>query len=580
MVQFVTLPRTRSVGEAIAEGLGQGISEGVSMGLQERMEVRREERKQEGVKKNILDYAQAKADKLGIGSNKAVVGFLYQTGLIDPKSMVAWDPSPEELEHLQGDLKEHLSDSFAPEAEQDGKPITPGNIDLANRPRVRNPDGSISTVASRSYNIDGKEVLLPTVSEDGRIMDDQETVEQYKKTGKHLGIFNSPEEATKYAKQLHEDQAKLIQQDSGQQAQHPMEQGFNLQSSRRGLPNAPGSTTVNPLAVPPSQIGPQQPGTIKGPAEAPPFPKPAIPPSDEDRFRTVRIKGKDIQVVKSPKDVRTLEEAHAYADTVLPESKRKDFMTSARADINAREKEQKIPILKQQLELKQKAFEAEEKEKEHKKIEPLIKEIDDARESVLIQKADIDLQENIVREGDTDSLVQYLASHYNWEPGKSPSASMLDTLNKELLTGSLKGIKAKALNQFIEQRINRMFATIGRSKESNLSTLETLRFFSDLASEKIRLFDELKGKVPNEDLSKEIYKKLGDYAENRKEKFSEKLSEIKDEFSSDVELKSTKRPPEGTYMTKRRRDALYKILGTAKKVQETALKLGYKTPGE
>ena len=58
------------------------------------------------------------------------------------------------------------------------------------------------------------------------------------------------------------------------------------------------------------------------------------------------------------------------------------------------------------------------------------------------------------------------------------------------------------------------------------------------------------------------------------------MSEIKDEFSSDVELKSTKRPPEGTYMTKRRRDALYKILGTAKKVQETALKLGYKTPGE
>ena len=38
-----------------------------------------------------------------------------------------------------------------------------GNIDLTSRPSFRNADGSISTVGSASYNIDGKEVLLPTV---------------------------------------------------------------------------------------------------------------------------------------------------------------------------------------------------------------------------------------------------------------------------------------------------------------------------------------------------------------------------------------------------------------------------------
>lgn len=84
-----------------------------------------------------------------------------------------------------------------------------GNIDLNNRPVVKNSDGTISTVRTISFNDNGKEVLIPTVSDDGRIVSDDEAIDTYYKTGKYFGKFNTIEEANTYAEWLHNQQEKM-----------------------------------------------------------------------------------------------------------------------------------------------------------------------------------------------------------------------------------------------------------------------------------------------------------------------------------------------------------------------------------
>lgn len=93
-------------------------------------------------------------------------------------------------------------------------PNNRGNVNLYKQPKVKNPDGSISTVDSVSGNVDGKELLLPTVTPDGRHFKGsaaekfQQAFTEYKKTGQYLGQFDSEGEATAYASKLHDDYAK------------------------------------------------------------------------------------------------------------------------------------------------------------------------------------------------------------------------------------------------------------------------------------------------------------------------------------------------------------------------------------
>jgi hypothetical protein len=93
--------------------------------------------------------------------------------------------------------------------------LAAGNIDLNNRPVVHNPDGSISTVRSIGVEFDGKHYLLPTVSPDGKILNDDAAIDLFRNTGQHLGVFDNQDAADAYGQSLHEQQAQQYLPQSG-----------------------------------------------------------------------------------------------------------------------------------------------------------------------------------------------------------------------------------------------------------------------------------------------------------------------------------------------------------------------------
>lgn len=80
--------------------------------------------------------------------------------------------------------------------------ISPGNIDLKNRPKVVNGDGTTSTVRTMTVEEDGHAILLPTVI-NGKIVSDDEAIKHYHQTGEHMGIFKTEKQADDYDRDLH-----------------------------------------------------------------------------------------------------------------------------------------------------------------------------------------------------------------------------------------------------------------------------------------------------------------------------------------------------------------------------------------
>jgi hypothetical protein len=90
--------------------------------------------------------------------------------------------------------------------------LVKGNINPFDRPIVRDPktgqDMTVRSVTMTTPNY--TQVVLPTISDDGKLMTPQEAYKQYEQTGQHLGEFDNIKNANDYAKQFSTDQGILL----------------------------------------------------------------------------------------------------------------------------------------------------------------------------------------------------------------------------------------------------------------------------------------------------------------------------------------------------------------------------------
>ena len=138
--------------------------------------------------------------------------------------------------------------------------VTPGNIDLSKRKVVENADGSFSTVKSASFEFEGKHVLVPTLDPEGNHMTDDQAVERYRKTGEHLGIYNSEAAATAAAKKISKGQealdpkkgARAVPQSSPVPKQSTQEMRSAIADLEKAVKTMPGAEPII--------VGPPKPG--------------------------------------------------------------------------------------------------------------------------------------------------------------------------------------------------------------------------------------------------------------------------------------------------------------------------------
>jgi len=120
--------------------------------------------------------------------------------------------------------------------------IEPGNINLNDRPSIRNADGTHSSEYSVSFADDkGREILVPTIV-NGKFLTPDGTKppegsaaekemfararEHYENTHEHMGIFSSPQAADAYATDVH-NRSKIVAAPDGSTVAFPKDMSNN-----------------------------------------------------------------------------------------------------------------------------------------------------------------------------------------------------------------------------------------------------------------------------------------------------------------------------------------------------------------
>lgn len=187
-----------------------------------------------------------------------------------------------------------------------------------------------------------------------------------------------------------------------------------------------------------------------------------------------------------------------------------------------------------------------------------------------------------VRSGDVGALSKAnLADRFNLPELQSASGAQLSMAIKENLVTNMSRVSAKAQNVWMEKMMSSAFARIGSSKDANEMALEVFAGEKALDQANLDMYDRL---------AKEDVDKFGYVRDGIAERVTSSVASAEEEIINKTSYRTrkifereqgiqrliNKKVPKGTYLTPRMLMAMSKKYnGSAKKVKENALKLGY-----
>jgi len=210
--------------------------------------------------------------------------------------------------------------------------------------------------------------------------------------------------------------------------------------------------------------------------------------------------------------------------------------------------------------------------REFERAKPILARADERAEGITQKENALSLMEDAVTEGNLDFFsLDNVANITGIEALRSPKGAQFISSGKEYFLGSLKRAGSRP-NQWIEQQIQKMLPTVGRSEEANLTVIAALK--SELAIEKKQL-DII------DRLSAEDEEKLGYVKGNIGQRTRKELKIFADQEQKDLEARlRTIQKTHGPSVIGEEKVLMIDPAGTTRKLKKTdavaAQQEGYK----
>lgn len=219
--------------------------------------------------------------------------------------------------------------------------------------------------------------------------------------------------------------------------------------------------------------------------------------------------------------------------------------------------------------------------------EGAIKENKTKRDALNKEDFDLKLGLQAVETGDVGGFdVNWFADSLGpiGQPLKNLAGIQLESAMKGVLIDTIQATAGRP-NQWIEQQIKSATAGIGKSTEANKALIQAGLAKNQLQKALIDTEDELlasyeaKGLPPPANLSKIVHELVKPYAEQVQDKLAYDLRVQYEKSKGDAFLKDIHKVPQGTPLTREKRDALLKIYkNDVETTIVNAKKLGYVIP--